>query len=62
MAKKIIPFERHEGGVTPGVAYNIGFFYDANHRPCKKEDAVEIHIHEYDKDDNFLQETLMISD
>lgn len=53
----IVPFERHEGGVTPGAAYNIGYFYDKNGYPCNKEDAYRVCIIEFDKDDNCLQET-----
>ena len=57
MAKKIIPFERHEGGVTPGAVYNIGYFYDKDDKPCNKEDAVRINIVEYDDNDERINET-----
>ena len=57
MVKKIIPFERHEGGATPGAAYNIGYFYDKDDKPCNKEDAVRINIVEYDENGERINET-----
>ena len=60
MSKEIVPFERHEGGVTPDAAYNIGYFYDKDDRPCNKEDAVRINIVEYNADGERIQETYAI--
>ena len=50
--------EIHWGPTPNGGDLSIGFFYDKDHIPCRKEDAVEIHIHEYTKDGRFIQETL----
>lgn len=57
MVKKTIPFERKEGGVTPGAVYSIAYFYDKDDNPCNKEDAFRISIVEYDKNNERINET-----
>lgn len=44
---------------TPnGGAYYIAHFFDENDNPTSKERAKKFIIAEYDKNDNFIQETI----
>lgn len=47
-------FERNEGKTPNGGAYSIAYFFDEEKKPCIKEKAWFIEIHEYDNNDNLI--------
>ena len=49
-------YEVHLAPTPNGGAYSIGYFYDKNHQPCKKEIAKFLNIVEYDENNNRINE------
>lgn len=54
-------FERREGKTPNGGVYSIAYFFDEEKKPCPKEDAWFIEIHEYDVNDNIIHRTYLTS-
>ena len=48
--------ERVDGETPYGGAYSIAYFYDEEHKPCRKSDAVYVHIHIYNDKDERINE------
>lgn len=49
--------ETHKGPTPNGGAYSTAYFYDANHNPCKKEDAKYMNIVEYSAEGERINES-----
>ena len=49
-------------GVTPWGTKYISYFKDKDGNACNEDEAVEFHIHEYDNEGNWLNETIGYAD
>lgn len=50
--------ERVDEPTPSGGDYSIAYYYDAEHRPCKKVDACWVDIVEYKADGTFVNSVL----
>lgn len=49
--------ERHDGETPLGGDYSIAYYYDKDHNPCTKEEAMYVNIVIYNNDGSRVDET-----
>lgn len=51
--------ERVEGPTPNGGVYSIAYFFNSEHKPCSKQEAAEVRVNEYDRDDKEVASSMM---